>query len=116
MSQNQSMHQSTSLNMFSAIQPIKYNNDCPVPWSDSLLLSDYLVSSAKYLGVTIDSKLNFNEHINNSTHKANSTRAFVARNTQKCPTHIKSIGYKSLVRPQLEYASNMPGHLILDVT
>jgi len=43
-----------------------------------------LISSAKYLGVTTDSKLTFNEHINDVTHKANSTRAFVARNTQKC--------------------------------
>jgi len=64
-----------------------------------------LVSSAKYLGVTIDSKLTFNEYINNVIHKANSTRAFVARNTQKCPTSIKSTAYKSFVRPQLEYAS-----------
>jgi len=64
-----------------------------------------LVSSAKYLGVTIDSKLTFNEHINNFTDKANSTRAFVARNTRKCPTSIKSTAYKSFVRPQLEYAS-----------
>ena len=39
----------------------------------------HLVASAKYLGVTVDSKLTFNEHINNATHKANSTRAFVAR-------------------------------------
>jgi len=62
-----------------------------------------LVSSAKYLGVTIDSKLTFNEHINNVTHKANSTRAFVARNTRKCPTSIKSIAYKNFGRPQLEY-------------
>jgi len=79
----------------------------------SVICADYtihcqplrLVSSAKYLGVTIDSKLTFNEHINNVTHKANSTRAFVARNTRKCPTSIKSTAYKSFVRPQLEYIS-----------
>jgi len=64
-----------------------------------------LVSSAKYLGVKIDSKLTFNEYINNVTHKANSTRAFVARNMRKCPTSIKSTAYNSFVRPQLEYAS-----------
>ena len=32
-----------------------------------------LVNSAKYLGVTIDSKLSFNDHINAICKKANST-------------------------------------------
>ena len=41
-----------------------------------------LVSSAKYLGVIIDSKLNFDEHIDYICKKANTTRAFVHRNTK----------------------------------
>ncbi len=31
------------------------------------------VKSAKYLGLTIDSKLNFNDHVNSICKKANST-------------------------------------------
>ena len=38
------------------------------------------VKGAKYLGVTIDRTLSWNEHINNVTKKANSTRAFLQRN------------------------------------
>ena len=38
-----------------------------------------LVESAKYLGVTIDSKLNFNNHIDSVAKKANGTRAFMNR-------------------------------------
>ncbi len=36
-----------------------------------------IVKSAKYLGVNIDSKLNFNNHIDTISKKANSIRAFV---------------------------------------
>jgi len=39
-----------------------------------------LVSSAKYLGVVIDSKLNFNEHVDYIRKMANTTRAFVHQN------------------------------------
>ena len=39
---------------------------------------------AKYLGVHPDAKLNFNTHVDATTKKANSTRAFVARNFSKC--------------------------------
>ena len=66
-----------------------------------------LVSSAKYLGVIIDSKLNFNEHVDCICKKANTTRAFVHRNTKNCPMKVKALAYKTLVRPQLEYASSV---------
>jgi len=65
------------------------------------------VPSAKYLGLTIDSKLNYNEHINNICKKANSTRAFIHRNTRNCPHQVKAAAYTSFVRPQLEYASTV---------
>ena len=61
------------------------------------------VSSVKYLGVTINSKLNWSEHIARITSKASSVLGFLQRNFKKCPTNIKVLCYKSLVLPVLEY-------------
>jgi len=65
------------------------------------------VSSAMYLGLTIDTKLNYNEHVSNICKKANSTRAFIHRNTRSCPRRVKATAYTSFVRPQLEYAATV---------
>ena len=62
------------------------------------------VTSAKYLGVTIDQHLTWKDHINNICHKANSVKGFLRRNLHQCPTSIKSNCYKTFVRPILEYA------------
>ena len=75
------------------------------------ILSDYfihstklsLTDSAKYLGVTIDSKLSWSAHINNIQSKANSTLAFLRRNLHSCPRPVKETCYKTFVRPILEY-------------
>jgi len=67
------------------------------------------VSSAKYRGVTIDTKLNYNEHINNICKKANSTWAFTHCNTRSYHRNVKATAYTSFVRPQLEYASTVWG-------
>ena len=55
--------------------------------------------NAKYLGVTLDSNLTFNSHINSMTRKANNTTAFLQRNLSSCPRDIKATCYKSLIRP-----------------
>ena len=65
------------------------------------------VKNTKYLGVTIDHKLSWNTHIDNITKKANSTRAFLQRNTKSCPVNIKAKCYTTYVRPTLEYASTV---------
>ena len=62
------------------------------------------VTSAKYLGVTIDQHLTWKDHINNICHRANSVKGFLRRNLHQCPTSIKSNCYKTFVRPILEYA------------
>jgi len=43
--------------------------------------------------------------------KANSTRAFIHRNTRSCPRKVKATAtaYTSFVRPQMEYASTVWG-------
>ena len=60
---------------------------------------------AKYLGVTIDNTLSWNHHIDATVKKANTTTAFLRRNLSMCPRSTKASCYKTLVRPQLEYAS-----------
>ncbi len=65
------------------------------------------VPAAKYLGVTLDSKLTFNQHIAATSKKANSTRAFVTRTTKFCPRKVRDEAYKTFVRPSLEYASTV---------
>ena len=65
------------------------------------------VETTKYLGVTIQSKLNWKPHINNITKKANDVRAFLQRNLSKCPCPFKVQAYNTYVRPILEYASTV---------
>ena len=62
---------------------------------------------AKYLGVTIDSTLSWNHHIDTITKKANNTTAFLRQNLSSWPPDVKATCYKALMRPQLEYASSI---------
>ena len=64
-----------------------------------------VVKSAKYLGVTLDSRLNFNSHVDAISKKANSTRAFFSRNLGASSRKIKEAVYTTFVRPLVEYAS-----------
>ena len=61
------------------------------------------VSSVKYLGITINEKLQWAQHISNITKKASNTLGVLHRNLKHCPPHIKSSCYKSLVVPVIEY-------------
>ena len=63
------------------------------------------VDSAKYLGCTISSELNWRQHINSISAKANKTISFLRRNLNISSTAIKQQAYFSLVRPSVEYAS-----------
>ena len=61
-------------------------------------------TDSKYLGVTVNNKLNWNNHIDNVYSKANRSFVFLRRNFKISQTHIKANTYTTLVRPQLEYA------------
>ena len=65
------------------------------------------VSSAKYLGINIHQSMSWNHHISLVAKKANSTRAFLQRNVSSCPRNIKVLCYKALLRPVLEYESEV---------
>ena len=62
-------------------------------------------NSAKYLGVTLDSKLDWSEHCDSIYNKACFMLAFLERNVHKCPRHVKENCFNALVRPLVEYAS-----------
>lgn len=66
-----------------------------------------VVDSAKYLGVSISEDLSWNKHIDNITTTANKTLGFIRRNILTKKENIKEVAYKTLVRPQLEYASSV---------
>ena len=64
-----------------------------------------VVECAKYLGVSIDSKLCFNQNVDNVCKKANSVLGFVRRNFKNCSRKIKENLYFTYVKPVLEYAA-----------
>ena len=65
------------------------------------------VDSAKYLGVNISQDLSWNHHVNEITGKANRTLGFIKRNVKTRNEQVKQLAYKTLVRPQVEYASSV---------
>ena len=82
------------------------NKPDPIPASYSIHGQKLeVVSSAKYLGVTLDTKLNFNRHIDAISKKANGTRAFFSRNLPHSNRKIKEAVYTTFIRPTTEYAS-----------
>ena len=69
---------------------------------DKQILFDYTlhqqkleqVQSAKYLGLTITDNLDLGQHVSE-----------ISCNLALAPRHTKEVAYKTLVRPQLEYAA-----------
>ena len=64
------------------------------------------VSSAKYLGITIQQDMDWDNHINNVVNKASRMLGFLWRNQKISSSAIKDRAYKAFVRPILEYASS----------
>ena len=65
------------------------------------------VTNHDYLGVTISSDLNWLRHVTKIYNKASRTLGLLKRTLSPCSQNVKSIAYKMLVRPQLEYASEV---------
>ena len=66
-----------------------------------------IVDKEKYLGVTINKRLNWKDHIETITGKAQGCRHFLQRNLQQCDRQTKIQCYKTFVRPIVEYSSSV---------
>jgi hypothetical protein len=63
------------------------------------------VNSSKYLGVTINSKLNWSEHVENVSANGKKKVGFLRRNFKDCTAKAKAATYTTIVRPALDYAA-----------
>ena len=66
-----------------------------------------VVNHCKYLGIIIQSDLNWNKHVEQKASKANSMLPLIQRNLKISSTKTKELAYKALVRPHLENASTV---------
>ena len=66
-----------------------------------------------YLGVIVHKSLSWSPHILDIITKASRTLNFIKRNLSKCSSQVKESAYLTVVRPQLEYASDVwdPHHV-----
>ena len=60
-------------------------------------------TSHTYLGVELSNNLKWNKHVDHITAKGNRSLGFINCNLNRCTEDIKSLAYRSLVRPSLEY-------------
>ena len=65
------------------------------------------VSDAKYLGIQIDNKLDWNKHISTVAARGQSKLVFLNRNLKGCPKKLRDTAYISLIRPALEYSCSV---------
>ena len=70
---------------------------------DRLEIKDH----TKYLGITLDNKMTWTAHINNTCTKANKALGFIKRHLSSCPPKVKQQCYESYVRPIIEYGSTV---------
>ena len=70
----------------------------------------------KDLGVLVDEKLSFKDHIQDKINKAFSMLGIIKRNFKHLDMYSFILLYKSMVRSQLDYCSSVYGHLTKKVT
>ena len=70
------------------------------------------VTSHPYLGVQLDSKLCWKEHIEFVVKSANKILGLIKRNFWFCDESVKLTLYKTLVRPKLEFTTSSGIHII----
>ena len=65
------------------------------------------VTDHTYLGIQLNNKLSWANHIRGVSSKGNQILGLLRRNISSCSTRVKSIAYKTLVRPRLEYCASV---------
>ena len=69
-----------------------------------------------YLGININTKLQWSNHCQAKATKANQALGFLRRHLKYCPRKLKELSYVSLVRSKMEYASGIwDPHLLDDI-
>ena len=63
------------------------------------------VSSHSYLGVKLDSKLTWTNHVTDITSKSSKCLGMIKRTLGPCKPEVKRTAYNMLIRPKLEYSS-----------
>ena len=63
------------------------------------------IDSTGYLGVELSKDLKWNIHTNKTAAKGNRTLGVLRRNLGRCPQSIKDLAYRTILRPQLEFAT-----------
>ena len=63
------------------------------------------VEEITYLGITLTSKLKWDQHVSSVSSKPSKVLGVVRRNLHICPRSVRETAYKTLVRPALEYGS-----------
>ena len=63
------------------------------------------VSSHSYLGVKLDSKLTWTNHVTDITSKSSKVLGMIKRTLGPCKPEVKQTAYNMLIRPKLEYSS-----------
>ena len=94
---------------------LNFLNFLLVSYNRNPLTHDYIVhnqilkekDAVKYFGVTVDHKLSWNKHTCSIVKKASSSIDVLRQNLQIHQKHITANAYKTLVRPQIEYASTI---------
>ena len=64
-------------------------------------------SYAKYFGIQINNKLDWNRHISTVAAKSQSKLAFLNKNLKDCTKKLRDTAYISPVRPALEYSCSV---------
>lgn len=70
---------------------------------NSIALS--LVESYRYLGVTINKKLTWSDHITKLAADTTKSLGYIRRSLSLCPSSTRKLAYETFIRSKLEYAS-----------